>query len=627
MTTKIIQLREKDDQSKQDDGLGGNFQSVLKEPLYIEKGDQIRMKTAFLSDIQANQNTVVFKEDLTVTFYISRYIRDWGSYQIASNYNEREAGSEAGTHMQKFSNRDFVMCQSTNTVNSQSVNSLIVEVNKDALKKIKVESVYIHIGYFMESNTGTIPPGGNDPQESAHIIFQVSRKELQRRVVEGSGNFKGKSVIIIDNSLGIESGHLNFPRMCINDNINNGPKFTIYIPKGDFGRRTNRNDFFKSIVIGETTPANAGGVNAVFTPWRRPLAITIPKNLNGYSQEEFTNVINEQLAQIVTDKQNIYPVNGIDNPCLGTTTEATTKLGSIPYFISTDGKQYKQFPNASNNWVGTNHFAIIYRDDLSKYQIAQTHMPIYNSQQDGVLLLSRNNGGGDLENYVANKAGGIIIESTDPPDFLQTYFKFNADIFAPHNHTGGVTMTPPGGATPGDSSFVNTIVPTFDLIEGVNVTGHYVTLDSLVDKGGDNFESPLAHVRMDAAPAPLAATISEGFIAETEMHSIISETISTVQEGEAYYQIEISMPVNTDIRGQEDKNNKIQGIVGRYYSKDSYTSAVEYEGSIPYVHQSDDPLVLNSFKVRILDPAGEQMMGLQSDNTVFLEVIKSTKSI
>ena len=87
------------------------------------------------------------------------------------------------------------------------------------------------------------------------------------------------------------------------------------------------------------------------------------------------------------------------------------------------------------------------------------------------------------------------------------------------------------------------------------------------------------------------------------------------------------MPVNSDIRGQDNKNNKIHGIVGRYYSKDSYTSSVEGEGSIPYLHESDDPLVLNSFKVRILNPNGTQMEGLQNDNTIFLEIIKANKSI
>ena len=177
------------------------------------------------------------------------------------------------------------------------------------------------------------------------------------------------------------------------------------------------------------------------------------------------------------------------------------------------------------------------------------------------------------------------------------------------------------------SGFADAIVPKIDLVEGVNVTGHYVNLDSLINKGGTSFETPTLNLRLDTGTPPTANAITQAFIAETEMHSIIGETVSNVQSGEGYYQIEISMPVNSDIRGQDNKNNKIQGIVGRYYSKDSYTSSVEGEGSIPYVHQSDDPLILNSFKVRILTPEGEQMEGLQNDNTIFLEVIKANKSI
>ena len=109
MTTKLIQLREADDMSKQDGATGGNFSAVLQEPLYLEKGDSIRMKSAFLSDITANQNTVVFPEELTVTFYIARYFRDWGSYEVAANYNTRVRGGIGGNR-QLFSNKDFVLC-------------------------------------------------------------------------------------------------------------------------------------------------------------------------------------------------------------------------------------------------------------------------------------------------------------------------------------------------------------------------------------------------------------------------------------------------------------------------------------------------------------------------------------
>ena len=138
MTTKLIQLREADDMSKQDGATGGNFSAVLQEPLYLEKGDSIRMKSAFLSDITANQNTVVFPQELTVTFYIARYYRDWGSYEVVSNYNTRVSGGIGGNR-QHFSNKDFVLCESTTASDTQNVQSLSLRVDSDLMKSIKFE--------------------------------------------------------------------------------------------------------------------------------------------------------------------------------------------------------------------------------------------------------------------------------------------------------------------------------------------------------------------------------------------------------------------------------------------------------------------------------------------------------
>ena len=624
MTTKIIQLREADDMSKQDSSVGGNFSAVLQEPLYLEKGDSIRMKTAFLSDITANQNTVVFPEDLTVTFYIARYIRDWGSFEVDSNYNTRLRGGVGGVR-QPFSNKDFVLCESTAASTAQNVSALSIVVDTDLLKSIKFEHIDISIGYFSPSTEHA------SGAQTAYINFRASRRELQRRVTEGSGNDKGKSVIILDSSFSVESGKLGFPRLAVKDdfNSNQGPDFVIFKSETSLGRKRKRNHIFKSIRIATATPANTDSENKIFFPWRRPLTIKILKNDSGYMPEELTSIINEQLQAAVTNEENVFvAAAGIDNPLLGTSDEATAKLSGRPFFISTDATEYRQL--TVNNWIGSDSLAIIYRDDLQKYQIAQTHLPIYAAQSDGILLLSRvRQGSATLENYVANKAGGIIIESTDPPDFLQSYFNFKPDIFGTFTKSDKITMINHVGEPAPPTGFLNnSVFPKIDLVEGVNVTGHYVNLDALIDKSGTNFESPTAHTRMDAGTAPTSAEISnQSFIAESQMHSIIGETVSNVQPGEAYYQIEISMPVNSDIRGQDNKNNKIQGIVGRYYSKDSYTSSVEGEGAIPYVHQSDDPLVLNSFKVRILNPNGTQMEGLQSDNTVFLEVVKANKSI
>ena len=280
--------------SKQDLSIGGDFKAVLQEPLYLEKGDSIRMKTAFLSDITANQNTVVFTEDLTVTFYIARYIRDWGSYEIASNYNTRIRGGIGGNR-QLFSNKDFILCESTATSTTQDVSALSFRVDTDLLKSIKFEHMDFSIGYFSPSTEHT------PAKQTSYINFRASRKELQRRVVPGSGDDKGKSVIILDESFGVESGNLGFPRVAVKDDFDGGPQFTIFKSETTLGRKRKRSHIFSNIKIATSTAGNAGGANTIFFPWRRPLTFTIPKNSSGYMPEELTSIINEQLQAAVTN--------------------------------------------------------------------------------------------------------------------------------------------------------------------------------------------------------------------------------------------------------------------------------------------------------------------------------------
>jgi hypothetical protein len=81
------------------------------------------------------------------------------------------------------------------------------------------------------------------------------------------------------------------------------------------------------------------------------------------------------------------------------------------------------------------------------------------------------------------------------------------------------------------------------------------------------------------------------------------------------------MNVPSEKLGANSFNNKIQAIIGRYYTSGSGTQSVGGEGAITYTHKGE-PIKLNQFRVRILAPDG-QLARVGDDNTVFLNITKA----
>ena len=69
-------------------------------------------------------------------------------------------------------------------------------------------------------------------------------------------------------------------------------------------------------------------------------------------------------------------------------------------------------------------------------------------------------------------------------------------------------------------------------------------------------------------------------------------------------------------------SSKIQGIISRYYTTESFTMD-EGQGGIQYIH-SGEKATINNLSVRILNHNGVVPDGDLGDrNTIFLEVIKA----
>jgi hypothetical protein len=88
----------------------------------------------------------------------------------------------------------------------------------------------------------------------------------------------------------------------------------------------------------------------------------------------------------------------------------------------------------------------------------------------------------------------------------------------------------------------------------------------------------------------------------------------------AYYLIDISAKMDNEYVTDDDVKRNIFSAINRYYISGGYLSGTN--SGIEYVHEGES-IIISDFDVRILKPDGSLAENLKSDNTVFLEVIRS----
>jgi len=96
------------------------------------------------------------------------------------------------------------------------------------------------------------------------------------------------------------------------------------------------------------------------------------------------------------------------------------------------------------------------------------------------------------------------------------------------------------------------------------------------------------------------------------------KTILNAGSNDGYFLISIDS-FGSKFLGQYEINNNIKEVVTTFYQTENFTSFDS--NSTPYIHNSDEPLVISSFKVRILTP-NLDLANIGNENTIFLEHLK-----
>jgi len=385
--------------------------------------------------------------------------------------------------------------------------------------------------------------------------------------------------------------------------------------------------------------------------------IKIPKSAeDGYTTNQIARMITDQLSQLSTSgdfntdvksngfilttttnintfKEEFYPTNQeavfYCSNRLAVNPQGTLNANGNEQVFGSEVPFNVSKINATNLFVGASQIALEFDDGSSdsdgtaRFKWSATYSPHTNSS--GQPVNSFYGRGSGTDGFISNKMGGIIFMDLEPASFWFDTLKFDRSILGVKTFTkvsgyplsNGDGRHAVGGATP----IQNPYMPSINFLEGVNITGGFCGLDSIVDKTsseGLNFQVPTYSASgstMKLFDAQSSTTIPI-YSAETFVEGIADT---------GYFLIEINAISNNDYVYSDNKINgtkKIGAIVSRYYNTPSYTMG-GIETSLSWTNKGED-MIIKTFKVRILNPDGTPVsQNIGEDNTIFLSHTQS----
>ena len=290
--------------------------------------------------------------------------------------------------------------------------------------------------------------------------------------------------------------------------------------------------------------------------------------------------------------------------------------GDKLFMIKSDGTDLFTIQESSGiqYLFGSCQMELGFDDSEQRFQWNYMHYPYFSNDvganADGKMYSGWLNLGGGFK--AIGKNGGVIFENmsaviqgtTTPYDFWESKLGFlYSSMVGPEqyfkNTVGGQELT------------VGLRVPQ----DGVNTTTGFTGVEYGIALNGNTWWKP-------------PPTNTSLMTSTTDTIQVLgNQNILNIAFTFGYYLVEIQAGFRNNFINNIEQRQFISQIVSRYYSINSYTSGSD--GQLVYTHHGQ-PIILTSFKIRILDSNKNVPENLGSDNTVFIEVIKqnpTTKQI
>lgn len=322
-----------------------------------------------------------------------------------------------------------------------------------------------------------------------------------------------------------------------------------------------------------------------------------------------------------------------------------------------------EYNTASTNdegrkWVGASQVELAFNATSRKFAFDFMHMPVFTSSQSAVgVARAQQNPSADFLTFQVSRNGGCIftklqaerVDGGGAVPFFEETLGFGEKIPGKEqrsidhmlaNYTISGTIPGPNGQLhPGDGAIenvkvngVDSGVPVFSraITVGVNATAGFQGIDSVVEKGAlgssTSFNTPVSLPVTTGTPPN--TTTANNVLATSDKTEPIEAPTSVLNAQNnitfAYFLAEVQAQFGTRLINPEQSHNNRVAIVSRYYEENSYTSSSS-DSAIVYQHKSKVPILINSFKCRILDSDGNLANNIGTDNTIFLEIARAPK--
>lgn len=254
--------------------------------------------------------------------------------------------------------------------------------------------------------------------------------------------------------------------------------------------------------------------------------------------------------------------------------------------------------------MGASQFQLEYDyNNNSLFQFSYLHTPFYitsagEQPQEAVDYFFAGYPFNNAFSYV-NSVSGIFFTDLQPRSFFSDILGFDLTKLI-------VTDDP------------NTHYLSAPLLEGVNITGNLVSNDALYNKSNAPFQYPPT-----SDEAPLVNNVQTATTQVTPIVATKTQGITT----SSFYLIEIGGLADINMVSDTKLFRTIAALGSKEYSNAGVIS-IYPDGTSFYTNNSPEPVVISSFRVRILDSISKQpSTNLGGRNSIFLELINPPPQI
>tara|TARA_R110001632_G_scaffold41225_1_gene103392 strand:- start:280 stop:2031 length:1752 start_codon:yes stop_codon:yes gene_type:complete len=375
-------------------------------------------------------------------------------------------------------------------------------------------------------------------------------------------------------------------------------------------------DTFPTFTITKETPVST--TEPHFEPILKTASFTIDKG--NYSPQLLSREINRKLQSAGNSgEENKYL---LDNQLLS---GYDSDNGSF-FLVRQDGNEIIKLDGQL--LLGASQVDLEFEPDTNQFSWNFLHMPYFTDPVGSVAgqpaigyIPGTPVGGIPLEYFTVNKNSGVAFTSLtssyvniqEPSRLWDNILGF--DLINSNLLVGYTVKTLSGyNGVP----VLTTITIEPPILDGENTTGGFIPLSSQVNKTSTSWYKPA--VILNPAPTGVVGTPFLSTSIDTVNILGSQNTISNTQFSYGYYLVEVSGNFKTNYYSNQ-KSPNIMAIVSRYYELNSFTSGSSAD-SLVYTHESEEPITLSSFGIRILQPSKQIADNLGKQTTVFLEIVR-----